>query len=66
MSKGKNPWGMVMAFEKFLKMEGENGGKSSYVSKMFSSHPETQARIDKMTKRCQADGFQRPAAEKSK
>lgn len=66
VSKGKNPWGMVMAFEKFLKMEGENGGKSSYVSKMFSSHPETQARIDKMTKRCQADGFQRPAAEKSK
>ncbi len=66
VSKGKNPWGMVMAFEKFLKMEGENGGKSSYVSKMFSSHPETQARIDKMTKRCQADGFQRPAAEKTK
>ena len=66
VSKGKNPWGMVMAFEKFLKMEGESGASSSYITKMFSSHPETQARIDKMTKRCVADGFQRPAAEETK
>lgn len=57
---GKNPWGMVMAFEKFLKMEGENGGNSSYVQKMFSSHPETKARIEAMTKRCNEDGIARP------
>ncbi len=57
---GKNPWGMVMAFEKFLKMEGENGGRSSYVQKMFSSHPETKSRIEAMTKRCNKDGFARP------
>ncbi|WP_295728366.1 M48 family metallopeptidase [uncultured Muribaculum sp.] len=66
VAKGKNPWGMVMAFEKFQKMEGENGGKSSYVTKMFSSHPETQARIDNMTKRCQKDGFKRPVVEEKK
>lgn len=62
-SKGKNPWGMVMAFEKFQKMEGEAGAKSSYFDKMFSSHPETAARIKKMTERCQKDGIERPATE---
>ena len=36
VSKGKNPWGMVMAFEKLQAMEGNQ--KSSYISKMFSSH----------------------------
>lgn len=61
VSKGKNPWGMVMAFEKFLTMEGSQ--KSSYVTKMFSSHPETKARIEKMTKRCEKDKYTRPAAK---
>ena len=60
ISTGKNPWGMVMAFEKFMKMEQEAGSKSSYVQKMFSSHPETQSRIDAMTKRCRKDGIPRP------
>ena len=60
ISTGKNPWGMVMAFEKFIKMEQEAGSKSSYVQKMFSWHPETQSRIDAMTKRCQKDGIPRP------
>lgn len=58
---GKNPWGMVMAFEKLQKMEGEGGSKASYWSKMFSSHPDTQSRIEAMTKRCQKDGIARPA-----
>ena len=66
VSQGKNPWGMVMAFEKFQKMEGESGGKSSYVSKMFSSHPETKARIEAMTKRCQQDGIPRPQEAETK
>lgn len=59
VSKGKNPWGMVMAFEKLQTMEGNQ--KSSYISKMFSSHPETKARIEKMTKRCEKDNYPRPA-----
>jgi len=60
VSKGRNPWGMVMAFEKFQKMEGDSGSKMSYIQKMFSSHPETEARIKAMTKRCVKDGFKRP------
>lgn len=59
VSKGKNPWGMVMAFETLQAMEGNQ--KSSYITKMFSSHPETKARIEKMTKRCEKDNYPRPA-----
>lgn len=61
VSKGKNPWGMIMAFEKLQSMEGNQ--KNSYISKMFSSHPETKARIARLTKRCQKDNYIRPAAE---
>lgn len=60
VSKGKNPWGIVMSFEKLQSLEGNAGAKQSYISKMFSSHPETQSRIDAMTKRCQKDGYTRP------
>lgn len=63
---GRNPWGMVMAFEKFQKMENSSGAKSSYFSKMFSSHPETSARIKNMTKRCEKDGLKRPESAASK
>ena len=62
-SHGKNPWGMVMAFEKFQKMEAEAGAQSTYINRMFSSHPETAARIKAMTERCEKDGIARPAAQ---
>ena len=60
VANGRNPWGMVMAFEKMMKMEQEAGAQSSYVQKMFSSHPETKSRIEAMTKRCNKDSFSRP------
>lgn len=60
VKNGRNPWGMVMSFEKLQSLEG--GTKAAYIDKMFSSHPETQARIDKLTKRCKKDGIERPAA----
>lgn len=61
-ANGRNPWGMVMAFEKFLQMEGNSGQQMSYFQKMFSSHPDTQARIKAMTKRCNKDHISRPAS----
>ncbi|MCM1521954.1 MAG: M48 family metallopeptidase [Muribaculaceae bacterium] len=61
VANGKNPWGMVMAFEKLEQLEGESGSEQSYIQKMFSSHPDTQARIKAMTKRCEKDGYKRPA-----
>lgn len=50
---------MVMSFEKLSALEGGASLKQS-VEKMFSSHPETKARIEAMTKRCQKDGIARP------
>lgn len=56
---GKNPWGMVDAFEKLDAMEQQAGSTPSTISKMFSSHPDTQERIKNMTKRCEKDGIPR-------
>lgn len=56
----RNPWGIVMSFEKLMKLEGDSGSKQTYIQKMFSSHPETQKRINHMKKRCEADGIARP------
>ncbi|MCD8388093.1 MAG: M48 family metallopeptidase [Bacteroidales bacterium] len=53
---GKNPWAMVHAFEKLKSLEG-NSSTSSVTQQMFSSHPDTEARIEAMKKRCIADGI---------
>ncbi len=63
VKNGKNPWGIVMSFEKLQSLEGGNAQKASAVSKMFSSHPETQKRIEHLSKRCVKDGYSRPAAK---
>lgn len=63
VENGRNPWGMVKAFEKMSQLE-QQGGSSSYIQKMFSSHPETKKRIERMTKRATKDGYQRPADKK--
>ena len=60
VSKGRNPWGMVMAFEKLESLENQSENSPSYVSKMFSSHPETKDRIKKMSERAAKDGIARP------
>ncbi len=53
-----NPWGMVTAFEKLSSMEGSDA--QSYIQKMFSSHPDTKKRIERMSKRAKKEGYQRP------
>lgn len=62
VAQGRNPWGIVMSFEKLLNLEGGSGNKQSYIQKMFSSHPETKKRIEHMQKRCEEDGIARPEA----
>ena len=54
-NNGKNPWGMVHAFEKLQTLEQQSGTKTNYITKMFSSHPETSARIKHMKDRCKKD-----------
>ncbi len=56
-SHGKNPYAMVEAFQKLQQMEQAGGAGASGLSYLFSDHPDTQARINKMLKRCQADGY---------
>ena len=60
-TNGKNPWGMVMALEKLQNIEKKSGVKSSYIKNMFSSHPDTQARIDRLKTQCKKDRITRPA-----
>lgn len=65
VANGRNPWGMVMAFEKLQSLEGGSGNSSSYISKMFSSHPETKERIKKMSERATKDGIEKPQPKSS-
>ena len=58
---GKNPWTMVMAFEKLQKLSGSS--QSGPVTNIFSSHPDTATRIEHITQRCINDGYNRPAGK---
>lgn len=60
VKNGRNPWNMVMAFEKMQALENSSGQKANAIQKMFSSHPDTSKRIEKMTKRCEKEGYTRP------
>lgn len=61
VANGLNPWGMSMAFEKLMGSEGE--AKQSTIQKMFSSHPDTKKRIEKMAKRATKDGYTKPESK---
>lgn len=61
-SNGKNPWAMAMAFSKLQQMENAGGTQQSSVAKMFSSHPDTQSRVQHMAERATKDGFARPSS----
>lgn len=56
VAHGRNPLGMARAFEELQKLEG-GAQKQSYISKMFSSHPETASRIKHITERAAKDGY---------
>lgn len=63
VSQGRNPWGIVMSFEKLMSMETQSSTPQSYIQKMFSSHPDTKKRIEHMKQRCIADGIARPTTQ---
>ena len=60
-NNGKNPWALVMAFEKLNSMEKKSSAMSRYVSKMFSSHPAMEERISRLKDRCKKEGIKRPS-----
>ncbi len=63
VKNGKNPYFMAMAFEK-LESLNANAKTSSAVNNLFSTHPDTQKRISRMTARAEKDGYKRPATKK--
>ena len=56
---GKNPWAMAMSFEKLQSLAG-SGSQGGLVSNLFSSHPDTAARIERMSARAAKEGYKRP------
>ncbi len=57
---GLNPMYLATAFEKLLGASEGGSATSSRVAEMFSSHPDTKARIERVTTKATADGFARP------
>ena len=53
--------GSASAFEKLLSTSNSGGQSSSRVAEMFSSHPDTQARIERVAEKATADGYAKPA-----
>lgn len=59
---GKNPWAMALSFRKLKQLQEEAGGaqKASKLNQLFSTHPDLDARIERMEKRATDDGIARP------
>lgn len=58
---GKNPWAIALSFERLKQLEEEAGYKQdSKWQKMFSSHPNLDKRIKKMSRMAKDDGFEKP------
>lgn len=57
-SHGKNPWAMALSFEKLKALQGD--AKTSKLNQLFSSHPDLDARIKRMSERAAKEGFTRP------
>ena len=53
----KNPRALVKALDKLKNLEGKSSSISSYVSRMFSSHPDTDKRISHLKSRLRKDGL---------
>ncbi|MDE7181191.1 MAG: M48 family metallopeptidase [Muribaculaceae bacterium] len=56
---GKNPWAMALSFEKLKSMQ-ENTPKTSKINQLFSTHPDLDLRIKRMTERATKEGIAKP------
>lgn len=54
-----NPWYMSMAFERLLELSG-GASEGGVAKELFSSHPDTQKRVEEMAKMATKDGFEKP------
>ncbi len=59
---GKNPWAMALSFRKLKQLQEEAGAKkSSKLNQLFSTHPDLDARIQRMEERATTEGIEKPA-----
>lgn len=56
-STGKSPVALMKGLQKLQSLDGGNSSSSSLVSNLFSSHPDTQSRVNRVAKRLRADGL---------
>ena len=54
---GKNPYAMVLSFQKLQMLQGESTSSSSAINQLFSTHPQLEKRIEKMLERAKKDGY---------
>ena len=54
---GRNPAVMIQGFRKMLALKNASGGSRSGVNQLFSSHPEIETRISRMTQKALAEGY---------
>ncbi len=61
---GLNPAAMALSFGKLKQMEAAQGGgdSSGFVRQLFSTHPDLDSRIGRMTDRATKDGYLKPDA----
>ena len=57
--QGKNPYAMATAFGKLIATEQAGGTKSSKMQQLFSSHPDTEKRMQAVEERAAKDGFKK-------
>lgn len=61
VGQGKNPYYMAMAFEQLQKTSGEGTAiQASSIANLFSSHPDTASRIERVNKKAAKDGYTKP------
>lgn len=59
---GANPWAMALSFEKLKQMQEDAGyAGNTKMQQLFSTHPDLAKRIERMSEKATADGFERPA-----
>lgn len=58
---GRNPWAIALAFEQLKKLSSSSNSKqSAAVNRLFSSHPDLDSRIERMSAKAVKDGYARP------
>lgn len=59
---GKNPWAMALSFRRLKALQEEAGAqKTSKLNQLFSTHPDLDARIERMEERATSEGIEKSA-----